>query len=169
MTIQQTAIPAPAGTWVDSLIGDNYDPNDDQQATAATDLVGDGTNAMLQAQQNVINVNGGAEKVYYYRARLGNALTPKTSCYFGLDLDMDQCVDMMVEANVKAKTPYVAYHIIDPSKDGASPSTTSWLSSTKDDNIEMQLPDADSYITATSAELILMTLSGARTAEPIPG
>ncbi len=160
VSVEQTTIPGPAGTWIDSLVGENYDPNDDQQATAATDLVGDATYPMVQAQQNVINISGTAEKVYYFRARLGNTLTPKTSGYFGLDVDMDQRVDMMVEANIKATSPYVAYHIIDPTLDGSGPSKTSWLNSTKNDDVEKQLSDTDSYIVASSAETDLDTPVG---------
>ena len=147
-----TAVPAPEKSWVNLFKGANFDPNNDQQATADTDIVGDADNAMVQAQQNYAFINGKIEKVYYFRTRLANAISsngtaPGTSFYYGMDIDNDQKINMVVEANVKASTPYVAFHKHDPAKDGSGPSMTSWLNSTTNINIERKLNTAQSKIT----------------------
>jgi autotransporter-associated beta strand protein len=148
LLVNQTSIPTAVTTdWRDLFKAANFDPNDDQQATAETDLVGNATYAMMQSQQRTISVSGTVHKVYYFRVRLGNTGTPKTSAYFGLDVNKDLKIDMVVEANLKAATPYVSYHKSDPSKDGSSPSTTSWLNSTTNTAIEQRLTAANSEIT----------------------
>ncbi len=147
-----TAIPAPEKNWVDLFKGANFDPNNDQQATADTDIVGDANNPLVQAQQNFVSINGTLEKVYYFRARLANKISnngtaPGTSFYYGLDVTNDQKLNLVVEANVKAATPYVAFHKHDPAKDGSGPSQTSWMNSTTNINIERKLNATQSKIT----------------------
>jgi gliding motility-associated-like protein len=146
-----TAIPAPEKNWVDLFKGANFDPNNDQQATADTDIVGDINNPLVQAQQNFVSINNKLEKVYYFRTRLANAIksgsAPGTSFYYGLDVTNDQKLNLVVEANVKAATPYVAYHKHDPAKDGSGPSQTSWMNSTTNINIERKLNATQSKIT----------------------
>ena len=146
--VEESAVSSPTEEWIDFMYGDMWDPNDDQQATAETDLVGDSLNPMLQAQQSYRNIDGSLEKLYFFRYRLGNKLTPNTSAYFGVDLDNDLAIDMVVEANVKANTPYVAFHVADPNKDGTSPSQTGWLNSTNNTAIEMELSSAQSFISS---------------------
>ena len=134
------AVPSPSGTWRDLFAGENYDPNDDQQATAETDLVGNATDAMMQAQQATVNFDDStSDKVYYFRVRLGNKLSPKTSFYYGMDVDGDYTIDFVIEANLKDQTPFVAYHAHDPNKDGSGPSETAWENSRNDTNIEREL------------------------------
>ena len=58
----------------------------------------------------------------------------------------DQKIDMVVEANAKSSTPYVSYHIQDPSKDGSGPSSTAWMNSSTNINVERKLTSANSEI-----------------------
>jgi hypothetical protein len=134
-------------TWYNLMFGSNWDPLDDQQAVAETDLVGDANNVLTQVGSSKMIINGQAlDDYYYFRTRMGEA-DPKTSIYLGLDLDGDNTADVFVEANNKAQTPYIAYHISDPSKSGYSPSQTGWLNSTNNTNVELQLSGSQSQIT----------------------
>jgi gliding motility-associated-like protein len=148
---QVTTVPAPAGNWVKLFYGDRFDPNDDQQATADTDIVGNIDNPLMQAQQAMVNIGGTLQKVYYFRVRLANAIrnngaSPSTSFYYGFDITNDQKINFFVEANVKASTPVVAYHIGDPRKDGSGPSQTAWMNSSTNINVERPLNAANSRI-----------------------
>ena len=148
---QLGAVPAASGSWVNLFTGARFDPNDDQQATAETDIVGNASNPMAQSQQSYVNINGTVEKVYYFRVRLANAIKnngapPGTSFYYAFDLTKDQKIDMVVEANAKSSTPYVSYHIQDPSKDGSGPSSTAWMNSSNNINVERKLTTASSEI-----------------------
>ena len=134
-------------TWHDLMFGSNWDPLDDQQAVAETDLVGDANNVLTQVGSSKMIINGQAlDDYYYFRTRMGEA-DPNTSIYLGLDLDGDNLAEVFVEANNKAQTPYVAYHIADPTKSGVSPSQTGWLNSTNNTNVELQLTGSESQIT----------------------
>jgi hypothetical protein len=53
-----------------------------------------------------------------------------------------------VEANVKDNTPFVAFHLSDSAKAGTGPSSTGWLNSTNNTNIERELTSRDSFIQA---------------------
>ena len=144
---QEATVPEPTGTWRNLFAGENFDPNDDQQATADTDLVGNATDAMMQAQQATVSFDDNTtDKVYYFRVRLGNENAPNTSFYYGMDVDGDYTIDFVIEANLKDKTPYVAYHAHDPSKDGSGPSQTAWLNHNSDTNIERELTTRDARI-----------------------
>ena len=144
--VTQSSVPSATGVWRNLFAGDNFDPNDDQQATADTDLVGNSTDAMMQAQQGVYSFSDGQDKVYYFRVRLGNKNAPKTSFYYGMDIDSDYKIDFVIEANLKDQTPYVAYHAHDPSKDGSGPSQTAWLNSNNNNNIEREMSSRDARI-----------------------
>ena len=144
---QEATVPASVGLWRNLFAGENFDPNDDQQATADTDLVGNATDAMMQAQQATVSfTDNTTDKVYYFRVRLGNENAPNTSFYYGMDVDEDYTIDFVIEANLKDKTPYVAYHAHDPSKDGSGPSQTAWMNDQKDTNIERKLTTRDARI-----------------------
>jgi len=145
--VTQATVPSPTGVWRNLFAGENFDPNDDQQATADTDLVGNVTDAMMQAQQGTYSFSDGTtDKVYFFRVRLGNENAPKTSFYYGMDVDNDYKIDFVIEANLKDQTPYVAYHAHDPSKDGSGPSMTAWENSRNDTNIERELGARDARI-----------------------
>ncbi|WP_298947697.1 MBG domain-containing protein [uncultured Polaribacter sp.] len=145
--VTQVTVPSPTGVWRNLFAGENFDPNDDQQATADTDLVGNATDAMMQAQQGTYSFSDGTiDKVYYFRVRLGNKNAPKTSFYYGMDVDADYKIDFVIEANLKDQTPYVAYHAHDPSKDGSGPSVTAWENDRNDTNIERELGARDARI-----------------------
>ncbi|MEN8858592.1 MAG: LamG-like jellyroll fold domain-containing protein, partial [Flavobacteriaceae bacterium] len=144
--VTQASVQSPTGLWRNLFAGDNFDPNDDQQATADTDLVGNSTDAMMQAQQETYSFSDGQDKVYYFRVRLGNENAPNTSFYYGMDVDSDYKIDFVIEANLKDKTPYVAYHAHNPSKDGSGPSQTAWLNSKNDSNVERKLTARDARI-----------------------
>src|SRR6056300_80177 len=151
-----TSLPQATDPWKPLIKLANFDPNDDQQAVKDTDLVGDATNAMLETQKATYNFSSGAsnDEVYYFRARMGaNHKNGKlgTSFYLALDKDNDYIADVFVEANVKDNTPYVAFHLSDPSKAGSGPSNTGWLNSSNNDNIERELSSRDSFIKAYSA------------------
>ena len=149
-------IPIADGTWQPMIKQENFDPNDDQQAVSDTDLVGNATNAMLETQKATYNFSTGAssDDVYYFRARLGDAHSSGklgTSFYLALDLDGNNIADVFVEANVKATTPFVAFHIADPDQAGTGPSNTGWENSSNDSNIERELSSRDAFIQAYDA------------------
>ena len=151
-----SVIPQFADTWKPLIKLANFDPNDDQQAVKDTDLVGDASNAMLETQRATYNFSSGAssDEVYYFRARMGASQTNGklgTSFYLALDKDNDYVADVFVEANVKDNTPYVAFHLSDPSKAGTGPSNTGWQNSSNNDNIERELSSRDAFIKAYSA------------------
>jgi gliding motility-associated-like protein len=151
-----SVIPQFADTWKPLIKLSNFDPNDDQQAVKDTDLVGDASNAMLETQRATYNFSSGAssDEVYYFRARLGASQTNGklgTSFYLALDKDNDYVADVFVEANVKDNTPYVAFHLSDPSKAGTGPSNTGWQNSSNNINIERKLTSRDAFIKAYSA------------------
>ena len=151
-----SSISQSTGTWKPLIKLANFDPNDDEQAVKDTDLVGDATNAMLETQRATYNFSTGAsnDEVYYFRARLGASQTNGklgTSFYLALDKDNDYVADVFVEANVKDKTPYVAFHLSDPSKAGTGPSNTGWQNSSNNINIERKLTSRDAFIKAYSA------------------
>ena len=150
------SVPQFSGTWKPLIKLANFDPNDDQQAVKDTDLVGDATNAMLETQRATYAFSTGAtsDEVYYFRARLGASQTNGklgTSFYLALDKDNDYVADVFVEANVKNNTPYVAFHLSDPSKAGTGPSNTGWQNSSNNINIERKLTSRDAFIKAYSA------------------
>jgi hypothetical protein len=118
-----------------------------------TDLVGDATNAMLETQKATYTFSpeNTTDEVYYFRARMGASHSRGklgTSFYLALDKDNDYIADVFVEANVKDNTPYVAFHLSDPSKAGSGPSNTGWLNSSNNDNIERELSSRDAFIKA---------------------
>lgn len=135
--------------WQDVLKGSAYDIANDQQSSSDHDTVGDATNAALQSQ-----VSGtGDSTILYFRARMGDD-APRTSVMLGIDLNADNRFDVFVEANVRDSTPtkwYISLHKCDPSKSGISPSTTGWLNSSGDTNIERPLAAANTYTGLTSA------------------
>jgi predicted HAD superfamily phosphohydrolase len=156
--VDQNEVPESSGDWVNLFYGSNYDPNDDQQATADTDIVGNLDNPMMQGQRKMVSINGSLEKVYFFRVRLANRIrnngsAPFTSFYYGLDLNNDHKINMVVEANVKASQPYVAYHIHDPRKDGSGPSQTAWLNSSNNQNVERKLISTKSRVTYYATSL----------------
>ena len=129
------------------MIGSTYDPNNDQQSSADSDLLGNASNAMLQAQ--TASVSG--DTVYYYRVRVGSLSNGNGSSSFYLALDLNgtglyATADMFVEAKYSIiggafKKGEVNFHKADFSSGntGFSPSTTAWLSSTNNDNQEYTL------------------------------
>ncbi|MDA9363964.1 gliding motility-associated C-terminal domain-containing protein [Flavobacteriaceae bacterium] len=151
-----SSIPQFDDIWKPLIKLANFDPNNDQQAVKDTDLVGDATNAMLETQRATYSFSSGvwSDEVYYFRARLGASQTNGklgTSFYLALDKDNDYIADVFVEANVKDNTPYVSFHLSDPSKAGTGPSNTGWRNSSNNDNIERELSSRDSFIKAYSA------------------
>ena len=152
---QTSTTPQASGTWLNLFISDKFDPNDDQQAVADTDLVGNASNPMIQTQRAEIEFSGGVtDKVYYFRARLGNAHTNGklgTSFYLGLDTDGDDLANVFVEADVKnSQGPLLKYHISDPTESGLSPSETGWKNSSNDDSVERELTARDAFVEAYS-------------------
>ena len=129
------------------MFGSNYDPNNDQQSSADSDLLGNNTNAMLQAQTATI----AGDTVYYYRVRVGSLANGNGSSSFYLALDLNgtgvyPTADMFVEAKYaiiggQFKRGEINFHKADFSNGntGFSPSTTSWLSSSTDENNEYNL------------------------------
>ncbi|MCG5644945.1 gliding motility-associated C-terminal domain-containing protein [Flavobacteriaceae bacterium LSUCC0859] len=152
-----SVIPQATDPWKPLIKLANFDPNDDQQAVKDTDLVGDATNAMLETQRATYNFSTGAssDEVYYFRVRMGASHSRGklgTSFYLALDKDNNYVADVFVEANVKDNTPYVAFHLSDPSKAGTGPSNTGWLNSSNNDNIERKLTSRDAFIKAYDAD-----------------
>lgn len=133
-------------TWKDVAKTAAFDPIDDQQSSDDSDLLGNASNAMLQASKASVTVNSSPTTAYYYKARLGTLANGNvsTSFYLGLDLDGDSSTpvaDVFVEANVSSSngTYSISYHKSDPTKDGLSPSTTSWLNSATDTAVEEEI------------------------------
>jgi hypothetical protein len=121
-----------SGSWLSLMKGNNFDPNDDQQAVADTDFVGNATYAMVETQKGTLNFSDGiTDDVYFFRVRMGQS-NPSTSFYLGIDITGDMIADLFVEANMKSQTPYVSFHKRDYTKTGLSPSQTSWLNGTRD-------------------------------------
>jgi hypothetical protein len=153
----KSSVPQATDPWKPLIKLANFDPNDDQQAVKDTDLVGDATNAMLETQKATYNFSTGAsiDDVYYFRARMGASHSRGkigTSFYLALDKDNDYVADVFVEANVKDNTPYVAFHLSDPSKAGTGPSNTGWQNSSNNSNIERKLTSRDAFIKAYDAD-----------------
>ena len=145
-----------AGTWKPLIKLANFDPNDDQQSVKDNDLVGDATNAMLETQKATYTFSpeNTTDEVYYFRVRMGTSHKSGklgTSFYLALDKDNDKIADVFVEASVKDNTPYVAFHLSDPSKAGTGPSNTGWQNSPNNRNIERKLTSRDAFIKAYSA------------------
>jgi hypothetical protein len=66
-----------------------------------------------------------------------------TSFYLGIDVSGDLIADVFIEANMKSQTPYVSFHKRDYSKTGLSPSQTSWLNGTKNNEFFLDTRNAD--------------------------
>ncbi len=142
--------PYPSGEWVTLFQDIKFDPNDDQQAVKDTDLVGNSDYPMIEVQNLEVAFNAAPveDKVYYFRTRIGAShVNGKlgTSFYLGLDTNENGSADIFVEANVKDNTPYVSFHISDPSKDGSSPSKTGWENSANDNTVEQKLNSRNGY------------------------
>lgn len=145
------------GTWKPLIKLANFDPNDDQQSVKDNDLVGDATNTMLETQKATYTFSpeNTTDEVYYFRVRMGASHSRGklgTSFYLALDKDNDYIADVFVEANVKNNTPYVSFHLSDPSKAGSGPSNTGWLNSSNNDDIERELSSRDAFIKAYDAD-----------------
>ena len=75
----QETLTTAQGSWVSLIKLDNFDPNDDQQSNADTDLVGNSNYAMLETQKETITFTDGiTDDSYYFRVRLGKS-NPSTS------------------------------------------------------------------------------------------
>lgn len=145
----KTSVGIASGSWVALMKGDKFDPNDDQQSVADTDLVGNASNALVETQKGTYNFTDGiTDDVYFFRVRMGQSL-PSTSFYLGLDVSGDHIADLFIEANMKSQAPYVSFHKRDISKTGLSPSQTSWLNGTK--NNELFLDGRNAGISSYSA------------------
>ncbi|MDH3381657.1 MAG: hypothetical protein OEL54_03060, partial [Flavobacteriaceae bacterium] len=135
--IQQTS-----GTWIPIMHGDNFDPNDDQQSNADQDFVGNANYPLLETKKVVTTFSDGkTDEVYYFRVRMAQ-MNPLTSFYLGIDVSGDMIADIFVEASWKSQTKYVSFHQRDYSKTGLSPSQTSWLNGTKNDEKLLSNRDA---------------------------
>lgn len=146
---QTDVVNTASGDWSALMKFDNFDPNDDQQSNADTDFVGNATHAIMETQKETVSFSDGiTDEVYYFRVRMGQS-NPNASFYFGLDVSGDYIADLFIEANVKSQTPYVSYHLRDYSKSGLSPSQTSWLNGSQ--NNELELTDRDAVISDYSA------------------
>ena len=144
-----TSVNQPNGSWIPLIKGDRFDPNDDQQSVADTDFVGNATHALLETQKETVNFSDGVtDDVYFFRVRMGQS-NPSTSFYLGIDVSGDLIADLFVEANVKSKTTFVSFHKRDYSKTGLSPSQTSWLNGSQND--EEILNGRNANITSYSA------------------
>jgi VCBS repeat-containing protein len=142
---------APPGgsTWRDVMVGSNYDPSNDQQANSKQDLVGDASNAMLQATQDATDPSN---PVYYFRARYGDTALIGTSFYLAMDVNGDMVADVFVEAQVASNgATKLVYHAVDPTKAGTGPSTTGWLNSSNDTSKELTASTTASYVAVSSA------------------
>lgn len=125
------------GTWIPIMQGDNFDPNDDQQSNADQDFVGNANYALLETKKETTKfIDGITDEVYYFRARMAQ-MNPLTSFYLGIDVSGDMIADIFVEANLKSQTPYVSFHQKDYAKTGLSPSQTSWLNGSKNDELQL--------------------------------
>jgi hypothetical protein len=137
------------GLWVPLMKGDKFDPSDDQQSVADTDFVGNATYAMVETQKETISFTDGImDDAYFFRVRMGQS-NASTSFYLGIDVSGDLIADLFIEANTKSQTPYVSFHKRDYSKTGLSPSQTSWLNGTK--NNEFFLDARNANISSYSA------------------
>ena len=138
-----------SGDWKSLIQLENFDPNDDQQSNADTDFVGNATHAIMETQNETVSFNDGiTDDVYYFRVRMGQS-NPNASFYFGLDISGDYIADIFIEANVKSQTPFVAFHLRDYSMSGLSPSQTSWLNGSQ--NNELELTSRNAVISDYSA------------------
>ncbi len=132
-----------SGSWVTLMKGDKFDPNDDQQSVADTDFVGNATYAMVETQKVSINFTDGlTDDVYFFRVRMGQS-NPSTSFYLGIDVSGDLIADLFIEANMKSQTPYVSFHKRDYAKTGFSPSQTSWLNGTRNNELFLDMRNAN--------------------------
>jgi hypothetical protein len=132
-----------SGSWVALMKGDKFDPNDDQQSVADTDFVGNAIYAMVETQKETISFTDGImDDAYFFRVRMGQS-NPSTSFYLGFDVSGDLIADLFIEANMKSQTPYVSFHKRDYSKTGLSPSQTSWLNGTKNDEFLLDTRNAN--------------------------
>ena len=131
----QSIVQKATGNWSSLIKLNGFDPNDDQQSNADTDFVGNATYALMETQKQTVTFTDGiTDEVYYFRARMGQS-NPNTSFYFGIDVSGDLIADVFIEANVKAQTSFVSFHIRDYSKSGISPSQTSWLNGTQNNEL----------------------------------
>lgn len=131
------------GLWIPLMKGDKFDPIDDQQSVADTDFVGNASNAMVETQKATINFTDGlTDEAYFFRVRMGQS-NASTSFYLGLDVSGDLIADLFIEANMKSQTPYVSFHKRDYSKTGLSPSQTSWLNGTKNNEFFLDARNAN--------------------------
>lgn len=122
-----------SGTWIPLMHGANFDPNDDQQSNADQDFVGNANYPLLETKKVVTTFSDGiTDDVFYFRVRMAQ-VNPLTSFYLGIDVSGDMIADIFVEASWKSQTKYVSFHQRDYSKTGLSPSQTSWLNGTKND------------------------------------
>ncbi len=148
-TAQTDFVNTATGNWSALVQLDNFDPNDDQQSNADTDFVGNANYAIMETQKQTVSFNDGiTDEVYYFRVRMGQS-NPSTSFYFGLDVSGDFIADLFIEANVKSQTPFVSFHLRDYAKTGLSPSQTSWLNGTQ--NNELALTSRNAVISDYSA------------------
>ena len=146
---QNTTVNSATGIWSSLIQLDNFDPNDDQQSNADSDFVGNAIFPIIETQKETVSFNDGiTDEVYYFRVRMGQT-NPNTSFYFGIDVTGDFIADLFIEANVKSQTPYISFHARDQSKSGLSPSQTSWLNGTQ--NNELFLTDRNAVISDYSA------------------
>ncbi len=146
---QTDVVNTASGDWKALMKFDNFDPNDDQQSNADTDFVGNAIHAIMETQKETVSFNDGiTDEVYYFRVRMGQS-NPNASFYFGMDVSGDFIADLFIEANVKSQTPYVSFHLRDYSKSGLSPSQTSWLNGSQ--NNELELTNRDAVISDYSA------------------
>jgi hypothetical protein len=137
------------GLWLPLMKGDKFDPIDDQQSVADTDFVGNAANAMVETQKETISFTDGViDDAYFFRVRMGQS-NASTSFYLGVDVSGDLIADLFIEANMKSQTPYMSFHKRDYSKTGLSPSQTSWLNGTK--NNEFFLDARNSNISTYTA------------------
>ena len=139
---QTNIVTSASGDWKSLIKLENFDPNDDQQSNADTDFVGNATNAVMETLNETVSFNDGiTDEVYYFRLRMGQS-NPKASFYFGLDISGDYVADIFIEANSKSQTPYVAFHLRDYSMSGLSPSQTSWMNGSQNNELELTSRDA---------------------------
>ena len=96
----------------------------------------------METLNETVSFNDGiTDEVYYFRLRMGQS-NPKASFYFGLDISGDYVADIFIEANSKSQTPYVAFHLRDYSMSGLSPSQTSWMNGSQNNELELTSRDA---------------------------
>ena len=121
------------GDWSILIKLPSFHPNDDQQSNVDSDFVGNENYAIMETHKDHVTFSDNiSDEVYYFRVKMEES-SPKTSIYFGIDIDADSVADLFIEANVKCQSSYVSYHLRDYSKSGLSPSQTSWLNGSQDD------------------------------------